>query len=172
MFFVRQRAITSAGMGASVSVISRSMRSSDPMTDLVVHDDGWEIAGCPVNGPAIAADANRVAVAWFTAAGSPPVPRVRIAFSHDGGRRFDPPIEVSDGRPEGRVDVVFLEDGAALVTWIDANEGSAQIVAQSVDTCGLRGSLVRIASSTAARATGFPRMAALQSFARTFSIRS
>ena len=34
--------------------------------------DGWEINGCPVNGPAVAADGAKVAVAWFTAAGDRP----------------------------------------------------------------------------------------------------
>jgi hypothetical protein len=135
-------------------------RWSEP---IVVHDDRWEIAGCPVNGPAIAADGDRVAVTWFTAAGSPPMPRVRIAFSNDGGRHFEPPIEVSDGRPEGRVDVVFLDDGAVLMTWIDAGEGSAQLLARRIDSNGSLGPHVRIASSSVARAGGFPRMARLGS---------
>jgi len=129
----------------------------------IVNDDHWQISGCPVNGPAIAADGDRVAVAWFTAAGSPPAPKVRVGFSDDGGRGFDSTIDLNAGRPEGRVDVVFLEDGSAIVTWIVANEGSAQIVAQRVNAHGALGPLVRIASSSAARATGFPRMAALRS---------
>ncbi len=156
-------------------VVAYRDRSEDEIRDIViarfdgerwsesriVHDDRWRMPGCPVNGPAIAADHDRVAVAWFTAAGSPPAPKVRIAFSRDGGRRFAAPIEVNVGRPEGRVDVVFLDDGAALVTWIDAGEGSVQILARRVDSNGSRGPLVRIASSSAARASGFPRMAAL-----------
>ncbi len=129
----------------------------------IVHDDRWEIAGCPVNGPAIAADGDRVALAWFTAPGSPPAPKVRIAFSGDGGLSFAAPIEVNAGRPEGRVDIVFLKDGAALVTWIDTVEGSAQLLARRVDFSGSLGPPIRIASSSAARAGGFPRMASLGS---------
>jgi hypothetical protein len=135
-------------------------RWSEP---IVVHDDRWRILGCPVNGPAIAARGDRVAVTWFTAPGPVPAPAVRIAFSRDGGRTFAAPIDVNAGRPEGRVDVVFLEDGAALVTWIDAGEGAAELLARRVDSNGSRGPLVRIASSSVARATGFPRMAALGS---------
>ena len=127
----------------------------------IVHDDSWRIPGCPVNGPAIAADRDRVAIAWFTAAGSPPAPKVRIAFSRDGGRSFAAPIDVNEGRPEGRVDVVFLMDGAALVTWIGAVEGSAQLLARRVDLNGSPGPHVRIASASVARAGGFPRMAAV-----------
>src|SRR6185436_19389464 len=29
--------------------------------------DGWEIDGCPVNGPAVSSGGKNVAVAWFTA---------------------------------------------------------------------------------------------------------
>ncbi len=137
-------------------------RWSEPV---VVHDDRWQISGCPVNGPAIAADGDRVAVAWYTAAGSPPAPKVRIAFSRDGGRSFAASIDVNAGRPEGRVDVVFLMDGVALVTWIDDVEGSAQLLARRVDVNGSAGPHVRIASASAARAGGFPRMASLGSVA-------
>ena len=129
----------------------------------VVHDDGWRIPGCPVNGPAIAAAGERIAVAWFTAAGSPPTPKVRIAFSRDGGRSFAAPIDVGVGRPEGRVDVAFLGDGAALVSWIDAGEGSARILAQRVVAGGAEGACLLVASSSAARASGFPRMVGLGS---------
>ena len=129
----------------------------------LVHDDGWRIPGCPVNGPAIAADGERVAVAWFTAAGAPPVPKVRVGFSRDGGRGFGPPINVNVGRPEGRVDIVFLEDGATLVTWIDVVDGSAHLLARRVEVGGSAGPHFRIAPANAARAGGFPRMTSLGS---------
>ena len=52
-----------------------------------IHADGWELAGCPVNGPAIDALEMDVAVIWFTAAKGDP--NVKIAFSDDGGAQFD-----------------------------------------------------------------------------------
>lgn len=125
----------------------------------VVHDDRWEMPGCPVNGPAIAAVDDTVAVAWFTAAGPTPTPRVRIAFSRDGGREFDAPIDVDTGRPAGRVDVVVLENGFALVTWIESGEGSARILARRVDPGGALGPPVPVATVSASRAAGFPRIA-------------
>ena len=84
-------------------------------TPVSVHADGWKIAACPVNGPAIAARGDTVVVAWFTA---PDRPRVRLAFSADGGRSFAPPLEVASGAVIGRVDVVLLADGRALVSWL------------------------------------------------------
>lgn len=74
-----------------------------------VHDDGWVIAGCPVNGPAIAADGDFVAVAWFTAADDEP--RTRIAVSTDGGRSFSRPRDLLGARRGeralGRIDLAL-----------------------------------------------------------------
>src|SRR5262249_41314220 len=66
--------------------------------------DGWEINGCPVNGPAISSSGKNVAVAWFTAARDQS--KVYGALSTDGGVTFGPKILVGDGNPIGRVDVV------------------------------------------------------------------
>jgi hypothetical protein len=118
--------------------------------------DGWQIDGCPVNGPAIAASGRDVAVAWFTAPGDKP--RVTVAFSRDAGATFGAPIRVDDGRPLGRVDVVLLEGGVALVTWLEQVEASASLRARRVRADGIRGDAVAVAESSPARSSGFPRM--------------
>ena len=124
-----------------------------------VHRDNWRINACPVNGPAIDTRANRVAVAWFTAAND--TARVNVAFSADAGARFKPPIRVDDGRPAGRVDVLVLGDGSALVSWIERSGGdTAEVRVRRVRSDGRIGSAVTIATSSAARASGFPRMVA------------
>ncbi len=64
-----------------------------------VHRDGWVIAGCPTNGPAVAASGSLVAVSWFTAAGNQP--QVKIAFSTDAGATFAAPIRGGRGQPGG-----------------------------------------------------------------------
>ncbi len=122
-----------------------------------VHDDGWQIAACPVNGPAVVAEGDRVAVAWFTAAAD--TPRVLVAFSSDGGSSFAAPVRVDGGDPAGRVDLVMLEDGGVLVSWLERGDDEvAEIRARGVNRSGAGGS-VTIARSTQARASGFPRMA-------------
>ncbi|HEX6852167.1 MAG TPA: sialidase family protein [Candidatus Polarisedimenticolaceae bacterium] len=126
----------------------------------VVHDDGWKMPGCPVNGPALAAAGDRVWIAWFTAPGEEPTPRVRVAASRDGGRTFGPPSDVDAGRPAGRVDLAAFDDGSALVTWIDDGRGASEILARRVTAGGALGPLVRIASTPGSRAAGFPRSAA------------
>src|SRR5262245_45569427 len=65
--------------------------------------DGWQLAGCPVNGPTLAADGDRVAAAWFTLAQQQPT--VYVAFSRDGGATFPVRVRVDDGDPLGRTDI-------------------------------------------------------------------
>ncbi|MCI0612259.1 glycoside hydrolase [bacterium] len=128
---------------------------SQPM---VLHQDNWKIAACPVNGPAISASGKNVVVAWFTAAQDKP--RVYAIFSSDGGKSFGRPIQIDTGNPVGRVDVQWLSDRNALVSWLENKEGSgAAIMVRRVKPEGAQTPVV-IAPSSAARASGFPRMAA------------
>jgi hypothetical protein len=124
----------------------------------LVHEDGWETGACPINGPAIAARGRRVAVVWFTAAD--PAPRVQVAFSDNSGRDFDPPTRVDDGAPAGRVDLVLLSDGSALVSWVErTGNGGAEVRLRRVSADG---DLLEGLSATASfseRAGGFPRLA-------------
>jgi len=123
-----------------------------------VHDDNWQIAACPVNGPALAAQGDRVALAWFTAAHDSA--RVKVAFSNDAGASFEAPIRVDGGSPAGRVDVAMLADGAALVTWIERTGGdTAAVRVRRISPGGKAGAPVTVASASAARASGFPQMA-------------
>lgn len=122
----------------------------------LLHDDGWQINGCPVNGPALAADGDRVVAAWFTAAGN--TPRVKVAFSDEGGRQFGNPIVVDGEGPLGRVDAVLLDDGSALVSWVGTGPDSSAIRARHVRPDGTMGAPVDLAAVSAARSTGMPRM--------------
>jgi hypothetical protein len=129
-------------------------RWTEPKT---VHNDGWEIQGCPVNGPSVAADGRRVAVAWFTAAAD--APRVKVAFSEDAGASFGQAIQVDDGSPLGRVDVLVLAEGTAFVTWLERAEKGAEVRARRIGPDGSRGKSIIVAESSAARASGFSQMA-------------
>jgi hypothetical protein len=120
-----------------------------------VHEDGWRIDACPVNGPAIDAHGSDVVVAWFTA---PDRPRVRVAFSSDGGRSFGPPVEVASDRVAGRVDVVMLDDARAIVSWLSEGPSGAEIRAQAFIGSGVAGPATVIARASVARSSGFPQM--------------
>ena len=120
--------------------------------------DRWKIAGCPVNGPAMDAKDNQVAVAWFTAAADSP--RVLVAFSGDGGRTFTDPIRIDAGQALGRAGVTLLGDGNALVTWLENSaSGAARIVVRRVRRSGELGTANTVANTAAARASGFPQIA-------------
>ena len=122
-----------------------------------VHADGWKIAACPVNGPQVSADGDFVAVAWFTAARD--TARVYAAFSRDAGATFGAPVRIDDGNPAGRVDVEVVP-GGALVSWVERAGGeSAEVRVRHVAADGKLGAPRTVASSSAERASGFPRMA-------------
>lgn len=122
-----------------------------------VHSDGWVIPACPVNGPAVDARGRDVAVAWFSAPGDSA--RVQVAFSRDGGAAFGPPARVDAGNPGGRVDVTLLGDGTTAVLWIERTAASgAEIRVRRVGPGGALGAPALVASSSAERASGFPRM--------------
>lgn len=126
-----------------------------------VHADNWEINACPVNGPAIAADGRNVAVAWFTGAGGKQ--SVKVAFSADGGAVFGAPVLVDEGETQGRVDLLMLPDGSALVCWLSGNAEGGAINVQRVQANGTLGPATVIAKTDISRSSGFPRMALLGS---------
>lgn len=146
---------------------------SDPLN---VHDDGWEIAGCPVNGPAVVADRDFVAVAWFTAADGQP--RTRIATSLDGGRSFSRPLDLAGGRGGGRalgrIDLVIAarevgaEGDPIHELWVAhfgeparASEAGPALLVDHIRFEGRlrRGTQTVVAGTSEERSSGFPRMA-------------
>jgi hypothetical protein len=97
--------------------------------------DSWEYFGCPVNGPAISSNGLKVAVAWFTEVKEKP--QVNVALSADGGKTFGKPIKVDGGNPSGRVDVVSLPSGAAVVSWVERGAQRSQVRLRQVEATGV-----------------------------------
>ncbi|CAN5732101.1 hypothetical protein BH20ACI3_BH20ACI3_22800 [soil metagenome] len=124
-----------------------------------VSSDNWEINGCPVNGPSVAVDSRRVAVAWYTGANDSP--RVKVAFSTDAGVTFGDAIEVDDGETLGRVDVLLLPDASALVCWLSGTPDGGAIKVRRVQPDRSLGAPAVIAKTDISRSSGFPRMARL-----------
>jgi len=119
--------------------------------------DGWFFPGCPINGPAIAADGNEVAVAWFAAPNDEP--KVRLARSSDGGRSFHNPIDIDTIGSFGHVDVVLLQGGAAAVSWV-RREGNNQtaLTVRLISVDGVLGEIQTVARSNTSRPIDFPQM--------------
>jgi hypothetical protein len=124
----------------------------------LVHADNWRIEGCPVNGPAVAAVGDTVAVAWFTKAQDSA--RVRLAISRDGGATFAAPVRIDDGDPMGRVALVFDADAQPIVSWVErgASERNAILLARRVSLEGKRSKATEVEVVPGSRMSGFPRM--------------
>ena len=100
-----------------------------------IHADGWEISGCPVNGPAIDAHATNAVVAWFT--GADDLPTVKVAFSEDSGATFGTAFQVDTGEGVGRLSTLMLATGEALISWVDwTGDGEALILCRATKSEG------------------------------------
>jgi hypothetical protein len=124
---------------------------------VAVHDDGWKIAGCPVNGPMLSARGRDVAIAWFT--GKDEQGRAFLSFSKDAGRTFGAPIRLDGNGTLGRVDVELMTDGSAVASWIESAGGRAQFVVSRVEPSGAKSPPLTVSGLAGTRASGYPRVA-------------
>jgi hypothetical protein len=129
-------------------------RWSPPQT---VHDDGWEIAACPVNGPMLAAEGRNVAATWFTVNDNQG--QAWAAFSNDAGRTWGTPIRLDDASSLGRVDVELLDDGSAVALWIEFANGRSELRMRRIAASGARSAAITVSAVGDARASGYPRLA-------------
>ena len=118
-----------------------------------IYNDNWQIAGCPVNGPSVAAMNKRVAVAWFNAKDD--VPKIQLVLSTDSGLSFSEPIVVESPNTNGRVDTTILDSGNIIVSWMDT-AGEAKIMLSRYDINGELLSTTEVAGSSPSRRSGFP----------------
>ncbi|GAG18102.1 unnamed protein product, partial [marine sediment metagenome] len=127
---------------------------SAPVT---VSDDRWQIAGCPVNGPAIAARGKRVVVAWYGAPNRQR--RVKLAWSGDAGATFSNPIIIDEGGARGRVDIALLNDQLAAVSWVSrTGDDTGELRIRQVSAGGEMSPVQVIAEGGYSRSSGFPQM--------------
>jgi len=127
---------------------------AEPIT---VSDDSWHVPGCPVNGPAIAANGKNIIVAWYGAPNRQS--RVKVAWSQDAGQTFSTPVIVDEAGVKGRVDVALLPDGSAMVSWMAKSaDGTGQLRMRQLTIKGDPGPIQRIAEGNYSRNAGFPQM--------------
>lgn len=163
---------TASAMTSKGPIVVYRDRSDDEIRDMSVvrlvngewtapaplHNDGWKIDYCPVNGPATSAIGDTVVAVWFT--GAQDTSRVNVVFSTDAGATFSAPVRADGGLPAGRVDVEMLSGDAALVSWIERVGGdTAQVRARIVRRDGRVEPHVVVSPSSGTRSSGFPRMA-------------
>ena len=159
---------TSSAMTTAGPIVVYRNRSDEEIRDIyftrfvngawtapqAVHNDDWRIAGCPVNGPAVAARDDQVAVSWFTAKDD--TPAVKLALSDDGGISFSEPVPVAGPHTIGRVGVAILKSGRVVVSWLDTERDGAHIMLSLFTQDGEFVSSTEVAATNASRRSGFP----------------
>ncbi|MEP7321741.1 MAG: hypothetical protein ABI761_07470, partial [Saprospiraceae bacterium] len=122
-----------------------------------IHDDHWKINGCPVNGPAIAALGNKVAITWYTEINK--IPKVQMTYSTDGGNTFSDPIEIKTQFTLGRLDIIWLDDHQIAVSFLDKSNSNSEFASIKLSihniTAGTNHS-INIDRVSSKRKTGFP----------------
>ena len=126
-----------------------------------VFEDGWEIPGCPVNGPKLVEKDGKVAVAWFTAPEGDS--RLNVAFSTDFGKSFSNPIRIDDGKPQGRVDLTWINENTIIASLLEANKDESDIVYRMINLDGTQSELKLVETLGGGRGIGYPQIEAVDS---------
>jgi hypothetical protein len=162
---------TASVMTADGPIVAYRDRSADEVRDIYVtrlengkwteprrvHEDGWRINACPVNGPSLAARSRDVVVGWFAAKDN--LPKALAAFSTDAGRTFGTPVRLDDEGSLGRVDVELLPDGSALAAYIEFADQRADFRVRRITRSGEKSAPVVVSKVAGNRSSGYPRMA-------------
>ena len=125
-------------------------------TPVPVHNDGWIINGCPVNGPKVASNLNNLAVSWVTVSNGRPI--VNLSFSKSNGEDFESPIKINDLDATGRVDVVFINAKDVLVSYIEGDDNGTFLRIKKVSIDGKVSVPITISEIDGGRNTGVPQL--------------
>ena len=121
-----------------------------------IHNDGWEINGCPVNGPKVASNSNNLAISWFTVSNEKPT--VNLSFSKSNGASFGTPIKINDDDAIGRVDVAFLNPQEVLVSYIEGDDVGTYLRIKKVSIDGKVSAPITISKIDSGRNSGVPQL--------------
>ena len=106
----------------------------------------------PFNGPALAENNGNIGVAWYTESNE--TPKVLLSISEDGGKNFAAPIQVNQGDPIGRVDLIPWEHGF-MASWVERKKAESYLM-MSYYKDGIVSQTFEIMSFNASRKGGFP----------------
>jgi len=121
-----------------------------------VHADGWVIAGCPVNGPALALAGTRPVIAWPTFGDG----SYRVRVARREGEAWSKPIELEAGSGVmGRVDAAAWGSDGVLVSWLGAHDGQSVLRVARLDAALVESERLAVATLPPGRMTGMPRIA-------------
>lgn len=138
-----------------VQVAIRSVAGA--FTTRPIGNDGWKIAGCPVNGPALAGTDKSLAVAWFAAPDERP--RLAVALSADGGATWSAAQRLPADQPMGQLAIAAFGGGFGI-SWLQAIAGGSELRLARLAANGKLTPSMAIARTGPGRTAGIPRLAA------------
>ena len=121
-----------------------------------LHNDGWIINGCPVNGPKVAVNSTNLAIAWFTVVNDNPI--VNVSFSKTNGDSFGTPFKLNDLDAIGRVDVAFLNNEEVIVSYMEVDDIGTYLRIKKVSVTGEISKPITISKIDGGRNTGVPQL--------------
>jgi hypothetical protein len=148
-------------------------RSSDEIRDIAVSargidgqwskprilsDDNWKIEGCPVNGPALAANGEKILALWPTLVNGQMVQRYTIRQWDQRGPETRT-METGE-RVRGRVDAAPWGEGF-LISWLGGQQQDAGPRLGVIDANGKLAEKRIVDTTSGSKAVGFVRMASL-----------
>jgi hypothetical protein len=141
-----------------IKIARYSSEAGDWSEPKPVHNDGWQIQACPVNGPRIVSNGNSVAVAWYTEANGNPA--IYLARSDDGGETFLEPVLIAgaDLNPAGRIDLLITPESQIFVSWLQEDAGNGYVIVTEIEADGTVGNQVHAGTTSSSRSSGFPRI--------------
>ena len=137
-------------------IVVRRLTEDGWQPPIPLAPDNWVLEACPINGPAIAARDDQVAVAWFSAADNRPL--VRVVRSNDGGRTFGDAMDLDSSGSFGHVDIAALPNGETAVSWLRSEADGLALVLRLIDGAGAMGELITVATIDTAGPLDFPQM--------------
>ena len=94
-----------------------------------VSEDGWSIAGCPDDGPAMAVDADgRVHVVWPTVATVDGSLRKALFYAMSvDGRAFTPRVRIPAEGQANHPQIAVVLDGSLAIVWDESGDGNRRL---------------------------------------------
>ena len=165
---------TSAVLSNNIAIIAYRDRGANEKRDIAirrlkdgiwseaisVNDDGWEIYGCPVNGPSIDAFDKSVFVAWFTAANENS--KIKVAMSKNSGITFHKVHAIKAKNPIGHVDITMIDERTGILSWLEWENNKEILKICKISLKGCSETQI-IVENSAVGSLNFPKISATSS---------
>jgi hypothetical protein len=114
---------------------------------VIVSDDRWMTASCPVSGPALSVTGDRLLrVVWYTE-GDKGEPGLYWAESRDWGKTFSESRPFAKGQARGNPLLVLTGQGGASVVWESGEGGGPRVMSGQLATDATAGPAVPLTTT-------------------------